>query len=168
MAELKSGELGRHLTTMPLSENLDLSKTKRSHGKMLSRKRTSIDLLLEKFLGMKGKRKEVIWKKKRNRSAIQNHFRIHVVLTLQVNGELSSWDSHSHHPKEDTLGPSGMHTKGGVLSVCSEVTMISSKLGPSKYPPSEQPEVLHVSVMQHLIALNMTNSMGKTQAHIGK
>ena len=64
MAELKSREVDRRLTTMPLSENLDLSKTKRSHGKMLSRKRTSIDLLLEKFLGMKGKRKEVIWKKK--------------------------------------------------------------------------------------------------------
>ena len=62
-----------------------------------------------------------------------------------------------------------MHTKGGTLNVSSEVTMISSKLGPSKYPPSEQPgEVLHVSVMQYHIALSMTNSMGKTQARIGK
>lgn len=67
MAELKSGEMGRRLTTMPLSENLDLSKTKRSHGKMLSRKRTSTDLLLEKFLRMRGKRKEVIWKKKKKK-----------------------------------------------------------------------------------------------------
>ena len=64
MAELKSGEVGRHLTTMPLSENLDLSKTKRRHGKVLSRKRTSTDLLLEKDLGIKGEREEVIWEKK--------------------------------------------------------------------------------------------------------
>lgn len=70
--------------------------------------------------------------------------------------------------RRDTLGPSDMHTKGGALSVCSEVTTISSKLGPSKYLLSEQREVLHVSVMEHRIALNMTNSMDETQAHIGK
>ena len=170
MAELKSGEVGRHLTTMPLSENLDLSKTKRRHGKVLSRKRTSTDLLLEKDLGIKGEREEVIWEKKRKiDQLLQNHFRIHVVLTLQVNDELSSCDQHSPHPKEDTLGPSGMHTKGGALTVCSEVTMISSKLGPSKYLPSEQPgELLHVSIMEHCIALNMTNIMDEIQAHIGK
>lgn len=64
MAELKSGEVGRRLTTKPLSENLDLSKTKRRHGKVLSRKRTSTDLLLEKYFGIKGKREEVIWEEK--------------------------------------------------------------------------------------------------------
>lgn len=62
-----------------------------------------------------------------------------------------------------------MHSKGGAVSVCSEVTMINSKLGPSKYPPSEQPgEVLHVSAMEHRIALNMTSSMDETQAHMDK
>ena len=100
---------------------------------------------------------------------LQNHFGINVVFTFQVNGELSNWDQHSPHPKEDTLGPSGMHSKGGAVSVSSEVTMISSKLGPSKYPPSEQPgEVLHVSAMEHQITLNMTSSMDETQAHMGK
>lgn len=173
MAELKSGEMGRRLTTMPLSENLDLSKTKRSHGKMLSRKKHQQICFLKSSSVWEGKERKSFGKKKRKRernwSVLQNHFGINVVFTFQVNGELSNWDQHSPHPKEDTLGPSGMHSKGGAVSVSSEVTMISSKLGPSKYPPSEQPgEVLHVSAMEHQITLNMTSSMDETQAHMGK
>lgn len=73
--------------------------------------------------------------------------------SIPGNDGLSNWNWHSPHPKEYTMEHLGVDY--------GEVPMISSKLGPSKCPPSEQwGKVIYIHVMEQYIALNMISNMG--------
>lgn len=95
-----------HRGPLPLLENSDVVH---GQGSALGARETSWDLFLGKFLGVKGKRKKVIWKKKGINELLQKSLR---AVMVQVPGA----SSHPTPPKH--LGLSDTHSKGSVHTEC--------------------------------------------------